>query len=167
MTPVELLLSKLPDQKRNGQGWQARCPAHDDRRPSLSIAEGDDGRALVNCHAGCGPQAIAKALGLKLSDLMPADDGKARRKPARLAKDRQPDKSFATASDAVRALERRLGKRSASWTYHDAKVEAVGYVLRWDTPNGKEVRPVSRTADGRWIIGGMPEPRPLYALPNC
>jgi len=166
MTPIELLLSKLPDAKRNGQGWQARCPAHDDRRPSLSIAEGDDGRALVNCHAGCEPQAIVEALGLKLSDLMPADYGKARRKPARPAKDRQPDKTFDTAREAVRALERRLGKRSAFWTYQDAKDEAVGHVLRWDTPNGKEVRPISRTADGRWIIGGIPEPRPLYGLPE-
>jgi hypothetical protein len=166
MTPVELLLSKLPDAKRNGQGWQARCPGHDDRRPSLSIAEGDDGRALMNCHAGCEPQAIVEALGLKLSDLMPADDGKARRTPARPAKDRQPDKTFDTARDAVRALERPLGKRSAFWTYHDAKGEAVGYVLRWDTTNGKEIRPVSRTADGRWIIGGMVGTRPLYGLPD-
>ena len=52
MTPVERVLSKLPEAKRNGKGWHARCPAHDDRQPSLSIAEGDDGRALMHCHAG-------------------------------------------------------------------------------------------------------------------
>ena len=52
MTPVELVLSKLPDVSPNGHGWQARCPAHDDRNPSLNIAEGDDGRALLKCHAG-------------------------------------------------------------------------------------------------------------------
>ncbi len=42
--PVERLLAKLPGAKRNGRGWMARCPAHDDRRPSLSIAQGTDGR---------------------------------------------------------------------------------------------------------------------------
>lgn len=80
MNPVELMLSKLPDAKRNGKGWHARCPAHDDRRPSLSIAEGNDGRALVNCYAGCTPQAIVEAVGLNLADLMPGNgSGKAKR----------------------------------------------------------------------------------------
>ncbi len=168
MNPVELMLSKLPDAKRNGKGWHARCPAHDDRRPSLSIAEGDDGRALVNCHAGCTPQAIVEAVGLNLADLMPANGcgGERRQSAAKTVNNRKPGNTFATVREAVRALERRLGKRFAFWTYHNAKGEAVGYVLRWDAANGKEVRPVSRTADGRWIIGGMTEPRPLYGLPD-
>src|SRR5687767_4749189 len=33
--------------------WQARCPYHDDSEPSLSIGEGDKGKVLVTCHAGC------------------------------------------------------------------------------------------------------------------
>jgi AAA domain len=33
--------------------WQARCPFHDDTSPSLSISNGEDGRVLVHCHAGC------------------------------------------------------------------------------------------------------------------
>ena len=53
ITPVELLLSKLPDAKRSSKDWSAKCPSHEDRRPSLSITEGDDGRALVPCHAVC------------------------------------------------------------------------------------------------------------------
>jgi 5S rRNA maturation endonuclease (ribonuclease M5) len=47
----------------------ARCPAHDDRHPSLSVARGDDGRALVHCHADCGIEEITDALGLTLADL--------------------------------------------------------------------------------------------------
>lgn len=34
MNPIDLILSKLPDAKRNGTGWQARCPAHEDGRPN-------------------------------------------------------------------------------------------------------------------------------------
>jgi hypothetical protein len=49
--------------------WKARCPAHDDRSPSLSIREGDDGRVLVHCHAGCATAAILEAAGLCLRDL--------------------------------------------------------------------------------------------------
>jgi len=76
-------------------------------------------------------------------------------------------KTFPTARVAVTELERRYGPRSKTWTYHDSAGEPVGLVVRWNTPKGKDVRPVSLTAGGSgWIIGGMPTPRPLYALPD-
>jgi hypothetical protein len=53
MTPLELLLLKLPGAKKSGSDWSARCPAHDDRHASLSVSPGDDGRLLLLCHAGC------------------------------------------------------------------------------------------------------------------
>ena len=47
--------------RRNGSGYQARCPAHPDRTPSLSISDGEQGLCLVHCHAGCAQeQVIAK-----------------------------------------------------------------------------------------------------------
>jgi hypothetical protein len=52
---------------RAGEGWLARCPAHDDRRPSLSIAESTDGRVPVCCQAGCEQRRVIdslRALGL-------------------------------------------------------------------------------------------------------
>ena len=55
--------------RRTATGWIARCPAHDDRRPSLAISEGRDGRILIRCHAGCPVEAIVSALGLYLHDL--------------------------------------------------------------------------------------------------
>ena len=63
-TPTELILSKIPDAKKSGKGWSARCPTHDDRHPSLSVAEGEDGRVLLNCHAGCTFKAIVAAMGI-------------------------------------------------------------------------------------------------------
>jgi hypothetical protein len=57
--------------RRVGKGWQARCPAHEDRTPSLSIDEGEDGRVLVHCHAGCEPDAVARALGCTLAEFSP------------------------------------------------------------------------------------------------
>ena len=161
--PVERLLAKLPGAKRNGRGWMARCPAHDDRRPSLSITQGDDGRALVNCHAGCTVDAICEALGIAKVDLFPdRGNGYTRGMPKRPAR---PATTYATARDAVAALEARHGKRSASWTYHDADGEPVGVVVRWDRRDGKDIRPVSRKGS-RWIVGAMPTPRPLYRLPE-
>jgi DNA primase len=46
----------------------ARCPAHPDRSPSLSIAEGANGRVLLHCFAGCSLDAILAALSLSMSD---------------------------------------------------------------------------------------------------
>ena len=51
------------------------------------------------------------------------------------------------------------------WTYHDAAGNSVGLVVRWDQPEGKVIRPAARHGDG-WRIGAMPDPRPLYALPE-
>jgi hypothetical protein len=60
---------------RAGEGWTARCPAHEDRRASLSVNEGDDGRALIFCFAGCALEQITTALGLSVRDLFPAGEG--------------------------------------------------------------------------------------------
>jgi len=75
----------------------------------------------------------------------------------------KPAKTFPTARAAVEDLEHRLGKRSAAWTYRDATGEPVGLVARFDLPDGKTIRPISRTPAG-WIVGAMPDPRPLYRL---
>lgn len=48
--------------RRCGSGWIARCPAHEDRKPSLSIGLGADGRALLKCWAGCSFEAIRDVL---------------------------------------------------------------------------------------------------------
>jgi putative DNA primase/helicase len=58
---LEAVLARLQGVRRNGSGWQARCPAHEDRTPSLSINE-RDGKILVHCHAGCLQQAVLAAL---------------------------------------------------------------------------------------------------------
>jgi hypothetical protein len=68
------VLSRLEKVRENKRGWMALCPAHDDTdHRSLSIAEGDDGRVLLNCFAGCTANKITAALGLKLADLFPGD----------------------------------------------------------------------------------------------
>lgn len=160
MTPVELLLSKLPGAKKSGDGWSARCPAHEDQHASLSVSAGADGTALVKCHAGCDTSAVLGAIGLTLADLFPM-----KVTTARNAKPKPSGPIYATAKGAVAELERRHGKKAAFWTYHDVHGEPVGVVVRWDKSNDKDIRPVARHADG-WRIKAMPEPRLLYGLPD-
>ena len=147
--------------KRSGSGWSCRCPAHDDKHPSLSIGIGDEGRVLLNCHAGCETKAIMTSLGLEMKDLMP------RRQSATTPTQSHPPSSggFALPDEAVAALEHTLGPVSKRWVYTDAAGEPVGEILRWDNPTGKTIRPVSKHGD-RWIIKAMSDPRPLMHLPD-
>jgi len=55
--------------RKSGRGWLCRCPAHEDRSASLSIAQGEDGRALLRCFAGCSAAEVVNALGIALADL--------------------------------------------------------------------------------------------------
>ena len=65
---TENIVAKLDRVSRTDNGWQARCPAHDDTKPSLSIGI-DDGKTLLHCHAGCQTEQIVRALGLSMGDL--------------------------------------------------------------------------------------------------
>lgn len=68
--PVQTVLERLEGVRRRGDGrWQARCPAHADHAPSLSVTTGGDGRALVHCHAGCTPESVCAAMSLPTTAL--------------------------------------------------------------------------------------------------
>jgi len=70
MRPVERLLAVLDKVRNRGDSsWMACCPAHDDKSPSLSIKETQDGDILLHCFAGCGVDDVVAALGLEMSDL--------------------------------------------------------------------------------------------------
>jgi hypothetical protein len=69
--PAEKLLTRLAGVQTSGNGWTARCPAHNDHSPSLSISEAEDGKVLVKCFAGCAVEAVVAKLGLEMRDLFP------------------------------------------------------------------------------------------------
>ena len=127
--------------RRSGRGWVARCPAHRDRRPSLSIGEGGSGQVLIKCFAGC-PQ-LAVIVALRERGLSPASShhGSARfeaaavqrRRAARERHDRQ-------RIDAARRL----------W--------AAGRTITDDAPAGRYL--ASRGLPGPW-------PGTLKFLPNA
>jgi protein tyrosine phosphatase len=74
MSKVDSLVQRLEYCKQvSSQKWIARCPAHEDRSPSLSIKELNDGRILIHCHAGCGANNILDSIGMEWGDLYPED----------------------------------------------------------------------------------------------
>ena len=81
MRPVDAVLERAEGVYETGSGWLVRCPLPDhgqsrgDRNPSVSVTEGDDGRALVKCQAGCETGDIVAAWGLTMADLFERRSG--------------------------------------------------------------------------------------------
>jgi putative DNA primase/helicase len=62
------VLHRLKSVRKSGDGWTAKCPAHNDKQSSLSVAR-RDGKWLLKCHAGCHVVEITKAMGVTVADL--------------------------------------------------------------------------------------------------
>jgi hypothetical protein len=69
---VDFFLSKLSGIKPTGKSkWLARCPAHEDRSPSLAIKLIHGERILIHCFAGCSVSEVLSSVGLTFDDVFP------------------------------------------------------------------------------------------------
>lgn len=128
-----------------------------------------DGLAAIQWATGCSfpeaVQSVAEYLGMA-----PPNAQKSRQQSHQSRGDNhrsngKAKEAYPTPEAAVAALARKRGQPSGKWEYRNAQGELVGVVLRFDRQDGgKDVLPVSRRAGG-WVMGAMPEPRPLYRLP--
>jgi hypothetical protein len=82
-TPFDLVTEKLKLVRCRGERCSARCPSHEDRRPSLSIQVNRQGDVLLHCHAGCPLDAILASLGLDKKDLFASSAPSKRNEVAR------------------------------------------------------------------------------------
>jgi len=72
---VEEILQRMDMVRPAGDGcWQARCPAHDDSDPSLSVKDLGD-KVLIYCHAQCSLENITAAIGITVPDLFQDSQG--------------------------------------------------------------------------------------------
>lgn len=144
--PIHPILSRLQGVKRTGAGWQARCPAHADQTPSLSIKEAADGTVLLKCFAGCRVEAIVAQLGLALKDLFPAAE------------------TSAPASASV------LGSPVAVYSYVDESGALLFQTLRFEAgehgQRSKTFKQRRPDGQGGWIYNLHGTRRVLYRLPQ-
>ena len=93
------LIDRLDGVRATGPGrWIAKCPAHEDRSPSLSIRQADDGKVLLHCFGNaCGAADVVAAVGLEFADLFPPRD------PSRHSYAR--NRSSMPAADALAAID--------------------------------------------------------------
>jgi hypothetical protein len=68
---VQAILAKFDNVRATPTGWNARCPAHKDKKNSLSLGIGDEGQVLVNCFVGCDLGMVLYHKGLQFKDLYP------------------------------------------------------------------------------------------------
>jgi len=117
MTPAEKFVQRLGKVKGRNGSWTAQCPAHEDKSPSLSIRETEDGRVLVHCFGGCDVSAVVGAVGMDLTDLFPERseryDGNTTKqvKPAFYASDLLRIASFECLVVMIAAYDMRRGKK--------------------------------------------------------
>ena len=124
------LVSRLDHCRSAGDGkWIARCPAHDDRAPSLSIMEKSDGRVLIHCHAGCGATDVLASVGLDYDALFPPelDHYSARRLKA-------PKETVDSLVVEIAEHDRAVGKRLSK-----ADVERYRQALKRNPPKSDAV----------------------------
>ena len=165
MNPLQRFLSALnqatghaPQQTENG--IITRCPAHEDRTPSLSVREGDDERVLVNCFAGCSAEQICEAVGLSLSDLMPAKNNATnlantenRTQYPQNSAGKEPNRD----SEDIENKNRQFKKKNcivATYDYYDEQGKFAFQVCRFDP---KTFRQRTRDDTGKfvWSVKGV------------
>ena len=128
------ILTKLEGVRKNGSGWQARCPAHEDRQASLSISTGDDGRTLLHCHAGCEPAAVVGKLGITMRDLMPTSNGSTTNGKAEIVatydyRDEAGDLLYQVVRMVPKDFRQRKPKPTGGWDWSIKGVQRVPYRL--------------------------------------
>ena len=145
--PVEYLLAKVDNVKKTGERqWQARCPAHDDAHASLCVGQGDDGRALVKCQAGCSTADVLAAIGLEMSDLFPLTTTAPRRPPAMPRNPKLPQ----APPDTFKASRKDKAQIVKTYAYPDAGGILLYEVARFDPKGFCQRRP---DGEGHWVWG--------------
>lgn len=148
----EQILERLPDRKSTSNGWQAKCPAHDDRKASLCIHQEPDGKVLMMCQAGCETKDILAALGLTWNDLFPE---KSQSAPSQPGQRKKRNRSFAG--------DRRV---VATYDYVNEDGELLYQVQRTDTKEFIQRRRVIRDNVAKWEYNIKGVTRVLYRLPQ-
>jgi putative DNA primase/helicase len=143
-TPIERVLALLDGVRETSNGWIALCPAHDDNRSSLSIGEGDNGRVLLKCFAGCEVGEIVSALDLEMRDLFPRASADEKRR-------------------AIPADSAANKKVVAIYGYCDEIGRPLFEVVRY---RPKDFRFRRRGPYGDWVYNINGIRRPLYNLPE-
>jgi hypothetical protein len=124
------ILAHLERVKQTGSDqWQALCPAHDDKNPSLSIRIGDNGHPLLYCHAGCGYDRIIAAMGMDRPDTHQPASTKRKIVATYDYRDEHGTLLYQKVRYQPKAFKQRCPDGNGGWTWKLAGVQRVLYRL--------------------------------------
>jgi hypothetical protein len=165
-------------QRLSAHSFQTRCPAHDDKNPSLTISQGS-GIPLVHCHAGCDQRAVVEELKTRGLWFTERIEPRHRSHQPTTRESKEPEWSAvmpvppeAGEPNLRELLSHRLQQPNSqiaeTWAYFDARGHRLGMVVRVEHDGDKEILPITycRGPNGQtdWRLLGFPKPRPLYGL---
>jgi putative DNA primase/helicase len=136
-----------------GLEWEARCPAHEDKRPSLTLKLNAEGNLLVHCHRnngeGCPAVEIMTAVGCTLEDLF------------------KDNKRYTGGGYKV---DRTGRKQEAVYEYRDENRRLLFQVVRYRHPDGRKEfaqrQPNPNPDQGPWLWSITNCRRVIYRLPD-
>lgn len=155
--------------RRTRRGATARCPAHEDRTPSLSLRARADGAPLIRCHAGCSNDAVLAALRTSWRELL-SENGStpplARPRPRIAARYRYEDEAGRLLFEKVRLepksfrLRRPRSGAEGGWSWNMEGVRRVLYRL-------PQVREAVDAGEAVWICEGEKDADALAQAGVC
>ena len=175
----EDLIARLPHEptKPNGE-TMCRCPAHADKKYSLSVKNGKRG-IVLHCFAGCATPDILDRMGLKMADLFSENEGDNRPGDTRgkAPKPATPKPDARTVEERTRTVPGKpLGKLTATYPYTDEGGKALFEVCRYEqvTDGQKEKTFLQRVYDPKnpaakrdgYVYKTSALRHPLYRLPE-
>lgn len=135
---LERVIGRLDKVRPSGSGFSAKCPAHEDSDPSLTVSLGAGNKVLVNCHKGCHADDIVKALGLEMNDLWPPEKEKVKSKKTWVE----------------------------NYDYNDSEGNLMFQVTRWMENGKKTFTQRKPTKNGEWVYSVTGMEKPVYRLPE-
>jgi hypothetical protein len=106
---------------------------------------------MLKCYTGCSRAAILNSLGLNTSTA------------SRPKRSLRPVREFDTVDEVLKSYNPK--PPDGVWEYRLAGGQTAFVVARWNTPDGKVIRPAALIKH-KWVAGGFPAPLPLYGLPE-
>jgi P4 family phage/plasmid primase-like protien len=175
-TDIVLVVSAFVALKKLGAEYRGRCPFHSpDNNPSFYVVPA---KGLYHCFS-CGASGdiinfLQEKEGIDFKSacerlnggavewkpITPIKQEASAKQPERITSKPPPD------APTPKMSIHKLGEPSRIWPYRDTDGGILGYVARYETPEGKQIRVWSwgSRADNapQWACGHWNSPRPLY-----
>lgn len=140
------VLAHFDDVHKSGNGYRCRCPAHDDKQPSLMIRPADNGGILVKCMAGCPTKDVLERVGLTMQDLMAPQSVKPHKSIEAVY-------NYYDANGGKRAEKVRYDDKTFTWRYEDENGKTV-----WKKPQNVCL------LYNLHILANYPKDKPIYIV---